>query len=146
MEELVDYLADIVEPTLAEFELHPGSRRHGFLACVATFHAVDYLAYPRKSAGLRQKWRRESRDFAIVDEVAHAFKHVVTPSVGNPRLKAADVRWRPPAQWGSAAWGYSRWSGPDGGVEVEGVDEDLLNVVRRAVAFLQSLPVTGTPK
>jgi hypothetical protein len=39
---------EIVEPTIAEFERKPSSRRRAFLACAATFHLIDYLALPAK--------------------------------------------------------------------------------------------------
>jgi hypothetical protein len=34
---------EIVDPTIAEFERKPSSRRRAFLACAATFHLIDYL-------------------------------------------------------------------------------------------------------
>src|SRR5262249_41608096 len=73
MENLVRYLDSIVEPTIDDFRNNPTSVRHAFLACVVVFHAVDYLAFPRKSPGLRQKLGNKSPDFKLVDEVAHAF-------------------------------------------------------------------------
>src|SRR5262245_31592580 len=98
MEDLVRYLDEIVEPTVKDMEAHPTSVRHAFLACVAVFHSIDHLAHPRKSRSLREQYKRESPDFALVDRVAHAFKHVVS---GNPRgpdrLKATEVISSPPA-------------------------------------------------
>lgn len=90
MEDLDRYLVEIVDPIVKEFEDNADSRRHAFIACVAVFHAIDYLAYPRSSRTLRETFRRESSDFGIVDEVAHAFKHVET---GNPnnRLNVESV-------------------------------------------------------
>jgi hypothetical protein len=41
MEDLRRYLEEIVEPTVKDFAEHPASVRHAFLACVATYHAVD---------------------------------------------------------------------------------------------------------
>lgn len=76
MDKLDDYLEQIVEPTFREYELNPGSARLAFLACVATFHAVDRASYPRKVATLRAKWRKECVEFSVVDMVAHHFKHV----------------------------------------------------------------------
>src|SRR5258708_36564495 len=78
MEDLDRYLNEIVDPTVAEFEQHPASVRHAFITCVVVFHAVDYRAHPELSRGLRQKYRKKSEAFAIVDMVAHAFKHVQT--------------------------------------------------------------------
>jgi hypothetical protein len=54
VQDLIRYLKDIVEPTIKDFEKNPSSVRHAFLACVATFHAVDYLAFPAKHRGWRQ--------------------------------------------------------------------------------------------
>jgi hypothetical protein len=66
--------------------------RLAFIACVATFHSVDYLAHPRKPAILRQQWGKKSKAFKTVDKIAHAFKHVVAS--GNPansNLRAKEV-------------------------------------------------------
>ena len=76
MNELIRYLDLIVEPTFADFSSNPTSVRHAFLACVATYHAIDRVTYPKKPGNLRNKWRKESLEFAIVDMVAHHFKHV----------------------------------------------------------------------
>jgi hypothetical protein len=43
----------ILEPAIADFERNPTSVRFAFMACVVTFHAVDYLAHPRRPAPLR---------------------------------------------------------------------------------------------
>jgi hypothetical protein len=91
MKDLVRYLDDIVEPTIEEFARNPLSIRHAFLACVATFHAVDYLAYPRASRGLRQEFGNASPDFKLVNHVAHAFKHVVSGNPQKPNLKSDEV-------------------------------------------------------
>jgi hypothetical protein len=91
MEDLRQYLKDFVEPTIAEFEANPASVRHAFIACVITFHSADYLAYPQTSRILRQEWNQQSRAFAIVDDIAHAFKHVKTGNPANPDLRAAEV-------------------------------------------------------
>ncbi len=45
MEDLERYLKTVVDPTIDDFKKNPASVRHAFLACVATFHAIDYLAY-----------------------------------------------------------------------------------------------------
>jgi len=81
MEDLVSYLDEIVGPPVADFEKNPTSVRHAFLACVAAYHSVDYLTFPKKPRGERQELGTASADFKLVDDVAHAFKHVVS---GNP--------------------------------------------------------------
>jgi hypothetical protein len=93
MEDLVRYLDEFIVPTIEDFEKNPSSVRHAFLACVATFHGVDYLAHPKKPGNLRKQWCERSNDFKVVDEVAHAFKHVTN---GKPReLKSKEVISRP---------------------------------------------------
>lgn len=76
MTPLVRYLELIVEPTFEEFKRNPTSLRHAYLACVATYHAIDRVSYPRKPAALRQKWGRKSLEFLLVDHIAHDFKHI----------------------------------------------------------------------
>jgi hypothetical protein len=71
MEDLLRYLNEVVDPTIKDFEANPTSVRHAFLACLVTFHSVDYLAYPQKSRTARVAFRK-NEDFAIVDQVAHA--------------------------------------------------------------------------
>jgi hypothetical protein len=91
MEDLEWFHRTVISPTIAEFEKQPNSVRLALLACVATFHGVDYLAHPDKSSTLRGSLRKESKAFEIVDYVAHAFKHVQTGDRANPKLKIQDV-------------------------------------------------------
>jgi hypothetical protein len=136
MEDLVRYLDEIVDPTVAEFEAAPTSRRKAFLTCVAIFHAVDYLSHPRKPGNLRKNWRNQSHDFAQIDDVAHAFKHV--RSDGRNPLNASKVISRPPAACGTLAAGLSRIGDAVGGVTLEDAPEvDILDAIRGAVAFLR---------
>ena len=138
MEDLVRYLDEIAEPTISDFEKNPASVRHAFIACVVVFHSIDYLAYPRKSRPLRQLFRRQSTDFALVDHVAHAFKHVASGNPNNKRLVSSDVISRPPAVWGSATWDLSQWDDPAGGVTLNSDRTvDLLGALKRAVDFLR---------
>jgi hypothetical protein len=136
------YLAEVVDPTVADFRNHPASRRHAFLACVATFHCIDYIAQIDKSQNLRQRFRKENSDFATVDRVAHAFKHVESgssKSSENQPLHVTSVFVRPPALAGVMQCGLSRMGDLQGGVEI--LDEDgsnLLSAVTRAAEFLRS--------
>jgi hypothetical protein len=146
MEGMLRYLDEIVEPTVKDFEEHPTSRRHAFLACVATFHAVDYLAYPKRSTTLRQKFGKRSPEFRIVDQVAHAFKHVVSGNPANPHLKMGDVVPRPPAFAGVMVAGLSVLGDTRGGVTVYGKHSvDLLWILKRAINFLRSPAVVEAP-
>jgi hypothetical protein len=106
MEDLALYLDEMVEPTIKDFENNPTSVRHAFLACVTVFHGVDYLAYPRRSPrALRNKFGRESPEFKLIDQVAHAFKHVVTDGPPGQRVRAAEVISRPPGWFGTCLVG-----------------------------------------
>lgn len=66
-----EYLRQVVEPTLKDFATNPGSSRHAFLACVATFHVIDYVAGATRKPILRAEFRQESSAFAAVDRIAH---------------------------------------------------------------------------
>lgn len=76
MDNLSEYLTLIVDPTFSEYERNPHSARHAFLACVAIFHSIDRVRFPKSSGNLRKQWREQSVDFLIVDMFAHRLKHV----------------------------------------------------------------------
>ena len=134
-DDLTRYLDEIVDPTIIDLENNRTSVRHTFLACVAVFHAIDRLGNPRI---LGQIFRKELSDFATVEDVALAFKHVTAGRRDSPRLTDAGAISRPPGKWGEAVWDLSRWDDPDGGVTFDrDRDVDLLDVVRRATAFLR---------
>jgi hypothetical protein len=135
-----DYFAEIVEPTIVDFEQHRASRRHTFLACVTLFHCIDYLAredaFPNRQ-NLRNQLRRESKDFATIERVAHAFKHV--DSDGIAKLAVTDIYTRPPARAGVMQAGLSRSGDLHGGVQILKEDgPDLIYVVKQAAEFLRA--------
>lgn len=139
MEDFVRYIHEIVEPTLRDFEENPSSVRHAFLACVVACHSVDYLTYPKRATQRRQAFVKRSADFKIVDDVAHAFKHVIVGPRGHPRFKAANVIGRPPARAGQMMAGLSRLGDATGGVTLANdIEADMLEITRRAVDFLRS--------
>lgn len=140
MEDLARYLVDVVRPTIADFEREPTSVRRAFLACVVTFHGVDYLAHNvERPANLRQVFRGESPDFAIVDDIAHALKHVTAGNRRDPRLQAAEVVMRPPGVFGSAIFGLSMFGDAVGRVTLTSdTGVDVLHVVQRAERFLST--------
>ena len=132
------YFSEIVGPTIAEFERNPRSRRHAFLACVATFHVIDYVGH----RGRREAFCRESPEFATIDRVAHAFKRVGTRdarSPSKPPLDVGQVVERPPAVLPQFVVGLSRLGDTIGGVTVAGEHHrDLLWEVRKAAEFLSA--------
>jgi len=76
VDDLLQYLELIVEPTFADYKINPTSARHAFLACVAIYHAIDRAAYHKSTGNLEKQWRKQSLEFLIVDMMAHHFKHV----------------------------------------------------------------------
>jgi hypothetical protein len=98
---------------------------------------VDYLAFPKKSRQFRLELGQRSEDFKLVDDVAHAFKHVCVGDPAKPRLTAKGVvSRRGPFQ--------ERVFDPDafdvGAVTFEGKPEiDLRRTLNRAVKFLRAL-------
>jgi hypothetical protein len=137
MEDLERYLDEIVDPTVLDLQSNPTSVRHAFLACVAVFHSIDYLAFPKKPQNIRSQFRSQSPDFALVDHVAHAFKHVVSKA-REDRLNAKEVISRPPAYYESAIWDLSRWDDAVGGVTLTNErDVDILASIKRAIDFLR---------
>jgi hypothetical protein len=137
------YFEQIVDPTIKDFEANPTSVRYAFLAAAAVFHAIDYLPRRTKStSGLRDRLRRECADFAVVDRIAHAFKHVETGHPDNPHnqpLSAEGVIARPPAYYNvSGAWGLSRWDDPIGGITIDDDRQlDVLSAIKRAAEFIR---------
>jgi hypothetical protein len=98
-----------------------------------TFHAVDYLAHPHRPATLRQQWKSKSKAFDIVDDIAHAFKHVKVGNPVNPDLRAKEVVSMPVA-WDVATFDVSTF---DVGSVTLTTDStvNVLNVVKEAAAF-----------
>ncbi|MBO0734438.1 MAG: hypothetical protein J2P49_09025, partial [Methylocapsa sp.] len=136
------YLEQFVEPTIADFEKYPYSRRHAFLACVVAFHTLDYL-FPKEAVRRngRKEFRKESDEFAIVDRVAHAFKHVESGThkdQHNLPLSVKHVYSHPPARLGVLQCGASRLGDPTGKVALWGEENsDLLPVLKEAGEFLR---------
>jgi hypothetical protein len=136
------YLGQIVDPTIADFEKYPHSRRHAFLACLVTFHTLDYIEHPKNKENRRNDFRKKSNAFAIVDRVAHAIKHIKSGNDKNKHnrsLLVDHVYSRPPAVAGGMQCGVSRLGDRIGGVALWGEDNsDLLPAVREAVEFLRT--------
>lgn len=125
-----------------DLEANRTSVRHTFLACVAVFHAVDYLAHPKKSATLRQQFNKQSPEFKIVDDVAHAFKHVQASNPAKPDLMATEVIRRPPA-FQAGAFQEDAFDVHGSVTLTNHPNVDLYEVVKAAVAFLQTKLTAG---
>lgn len=141
-----DFLTEIVEPTIEQFARTPSSRRLAFLACVSTFHLLDYIEPDDdgRRRNLRNIYRRESAAFELVDRVAHAFKHAVATGRPGSELPIGHVYERPAARAGVMQCGVSRCGDSTGGVQVVGgPNVDLLPVVQQAIEFLRTKMCTA---
>jgi hypothetical protein len=146
VKDLERYLNEIVEPTVNDFRQQPSSVRIGFLACVAIYHSIDYLAFPEdrlrwdgkehraKRQRLRKQFGEENEQFRLASEAVNAFKHVKTTSKRG--LEASEVYERPPAMAGRRMMGISMFGDMTGAVVTDG--HDLLQVVTQALSFLRS--------
>lgn len=134
------YMEEFVAPTIADFKSNPASVRHAFIACVVTFHSIDYFAYPRSSSALRGQLKRKSSDFAIIDDVAHAFKHVEVSDRNGPKLKSNEVVPRfAGGALGSTALGEAALGEGRQFVTLRGNSSvDVLVAVERAVEFIKT--------
>jgi hypothetical protein len=139
MEDLVRYVEEFVNPAIEDFAQHPDSVRHGFMACVAAFHGVDYLAWPEDAATLRSELRKKNEHFKTIDDVAHAFKHVATSKRPNKGLKASEVVAVPAGIFDHAVFDQSAFDAAEGKVTIDKDREiNLLNAVRKAVEYLMT--------
>lgn len=133
MNDLVRYLKQIVEPTVDEFKRNPTSIRQAYLACVATFHAVDRASYPKKPSRLREEWGKKDSNFHMVDIVAHDFKHVRHVKSLNSKIPPPPfVLRRETDAFGTHAFGRQVF----GDTGQQAALRHLIYVVQEAVKFL----------
>ena len=135
------YIEEIAWPTVREFEQEQTSVRRAFLACAATFHAMERL-YPKGHENRRKQLRSECGAFAVVDRVTHAFKHINAGHQADPSNRPITDRMiaqRPPAFWGVGFWNYSKYGDLQGRVVVtDDPQNDLVSVVKCAFSFLEA--------
>ena len=137
-----DYVNVIVIPTLREALEARGDRRRMYLACIAVFHVIDYIAVSRsvKFDALRQIVRSNCGvDFILMQGVSNGSKHAggekgqwIAP--GSER----DVR---PFGFGPdcAGFGEGRWDYPGLAVIHDGKEYYLDQVVQVFLIKLQTM-------
>lgn len=85
-----DYSRNIVVPTVQEFINEPLDIRRMYLACVTTYHIVDYLD-PRDPKSIEQRVAKVcGHDMQIVYEICIGAKHAVPRKRG--QFKAGDEK------------------------------------------------------
>src|SRR5271165_4415208 len=79
-----EYMRDILQPTIKDLVQNRTSKRHAFLACVATYHMIDYLCGKRRKAVLRGEYRLQSAAFAAVDRITNGRAEAQSGRVRSP--------------------------------------------------------------
>jgi hypothetical protein len=115
-----EYMREILEPTIKDLVQNRASERHAFLACVATYHTIDYLCGKRRKAVLRGEYRAQSAAFAAVDRIAHG-RVDAQPGPKRSALRVAET---------PAAPGEARVA------RLPGEGADILAIVNEAADFL----------
>ena len=133
MNVLQRYLRDTVEPTFLDFQHSPHSARLAYQACVAVYHAVDRVTYPKKPGNLSSKWRKKSFEFRIVDMIAHKYKHVVSDDEKEP-IEKGKLRLSA-LVFGKGlleTYGFNTTALGEGGIDLH----NLYFIIRDAIKFL----------
>lgn len=128
------YMAEMVLPTLEEYVAETSSRRRAYLACIVTYHMVDYL----KAAGIKdpEADMRANCEAAwrLVKGVANGSKHQQSTKQRNqmPFLAGSD-QYRPPAVVGELECGFSELGDHEGSIMVPTDDDFLWEEVLRCL-------------
>jgi hypothetical protein len=108
-----EYMREFMEPTIKDLVQNRASKRHAFLACLVTYHTIDYLCAKRRKAVLRGEYRAQSAAFAAVDRIAHGRVD------GQPGVRRSGAT-----------------SGNVGGANLIGEERNILALVNEAADFL----------
>jgi hypothetical protein len=117
-----EYMRDIMQPTVKDLVQNRASKRHAFLACVVTYHMIDYLCGKRRKAVLRGEYRAQSAAFAAVDRIAHG------------RAEAQSGRVQSPSRVGEISLDLAAFA--EGEARLAGEGTDILALVKEAADFL----------
>lgn len=111
----VDFLTEIVLPTVREFESNRRSRRRAYLAVIVTFTLKDHLAKAGER-GIETTMRAAVGDaFDLVRSVANGAKHLRTDGSHVIAFTAGEDYDRPPAWAGEMECGVSELGDETGG-------------------------------
>jgi hypothetical protein len=109
-----EYMREFMEPTIKDLVQNRASKRHAFLACLVTYHTIDYLCGKRRKAVLRGEYRAQSAAFAAVDRIAHGRMD------GQPGVRRSGAS-----------------SGNVGAANLIGEERNILALVNEAADFLE---------
>jgi hypothetical protein len=129
-----EYIHEMIEPTIKDLVQNRVSKRHAFVACVVTYHMIDYLCGKRRKAVLRGEYRAQSPAFAAVDRIAHGR----VDAEPGPKRSAPRVAETPADSSTAFAQGSSKINvlGAAHAVRLTGEGADILTIVKEAADFL----------
>jgi hypothetical protein len=114
----LDYVNEIVLPTMVELKENPRSRRLAYMACMAVFHTKDHLKKASERS-IEQRMRTATgAHFDVVRAICNGTKHVQTDASHPIPFRAGDDFDRPPARAGEMVLGLSKLGDPVGGREI----------------------------
>jgi hypothetical protein len=125
-----EYMREFVEPTIKGLVQNRASKRHAFLACVVTYHMIDYLCGKRRKAVLRGEYRAQSAAFAAVDRIAHGRVD------GQPGVRRSASRVDERSAGLAEMSSREAASGDVSAANSIGEERDILALVNEAVDFL----------
>ena len=116
-----EYISEIAIPTVRDFLNARGDRRLAYLACIATYHIVDYVAAgdSTKIGEILRHLRTIAEPAVdVVQGICHGTKHARATKARFP-FSPGDERHVPSFAFDvpGAGWGEGRWGGP--GFEVD---------------------------
>jgi hypothetical protein len=117
-----------MEPTIKDLAQNRASKRHAFLACLATYHMIDYLCGKRRKAVVRGEYRAQSQAFAAIDRIAHG-RQDGQPDPPRSALHLDETL-------AESVGGRGAASGNIGAARLIGEGTDVLALVNEAADFL----------
>lgn len=115
------FATEIVVPTVRDFRDNRRSRRHAYLACIVTYQLKDFLEKEGVDVEGAMKTFGRSNSFEAVRAVCTAAKHKEFAGDRYPDnipFIAGEDYDRPPAYYGEAVFGLSRYGDAHGGREI----------------------------
>ena len=138
----LDYLEEIVLPTIDEFQADGSSRRKAYLACIVTYHLSDYLRASKASDVLETVKGRAEAAFEVVHAVATGAKHTASGRKDQIKFRAGSDVYLPPNTLYPFGEGIFAFGHAEGGIMIE-ADGFLLASVMEAVRTLVRAFVQG---
>ena len=124
-----EFADEIVEPTIRDFMATP-DRRHGYLACIVSYHLGDYLS-PDARANAKAAL---GPPFVALDRMCNAAKHREATDRRMQPMSAGSDTVRAATGLGVGVWGEWRLNDHGGRhVEYDGQKYDMLDLCLIAV-------------